>query len=153
MKYLKTLLFGGDGAATRWGDIGLTIARICLGLGMAIGHGFSKVFPDGGFGPSEQFINGVAKLDFPAPTVFAWLAALTEFLGGLLLAAGLLTRPAAFFLAGNMFVAAFLAHANDPFWAAGGANKEFALLYCVPFVMFIFTGGGRFAVDALLRKK
>ncbi len=150
---LKNILFGGHGAATRFGDIGLTFARVCLGLGIAIGHGYSKIFHDGGFGPSEQFINGTAQLGFPAPMLFAWMAALSEFLGGLLLAAGLLTRPAAFSLAGTMLGAAFLAHRNDPFWAAGGANKEFALLYCVPFMMFIFTGGGRFAVDALLRKK
>lgn len=153
MKAIKRMLFGGDGAATRFGDIGLTLLRAAVGLGIAIGHGYGKVFGDDGFGPSKEFISGVVEMGFPAPMLFAWMAALTEFLGGLLVAAGLLTRPAAFFLAGNMAVAAFIAHKDAPFWAAGGPNKEFALLFFVPFVMLIFTGAGRYSVDAFLRRK
>ncbi len=152
MNMLKTILFGGHGAATKFGEIGLTLLRVAFGLGMAIGHGYGKVFHANGFGPDQDFISGTEALGFPAPTLFAWMAALTEFVGALLLAAGLLTRPAAFFLAGNMAVAAFVAHKSDSLFGAP-PNKEYALLYQIPFAMFIFTGAGRYSVDALLRKK
>lgn len=150
--FIRNFLFGGPGAATRFGDIGLALARIGLGAFLAIGHGYGKIFAaDGSFGPSEQFVGGVAAMGFPMPIVFAWMAALTEFLGGTLLALGLFTRPIALALAFNMAVAAFVAHAADPFFTTGGRSKEFALLYFIPFVMFFFTGAGRFAIDALLR--
>lgn len=151
---IKSFLFGGHGAVTRLGDFGLLVARLGLGLGLALGHGFGKLFHDGTFGPPATLIDMTRKLGFPAPTAFAWMAALTEFVGGLLLAAGLLTRPAALFLTFNMAVAAFLAHKDAPLFMTGaGASKEPALLYLLPFFTFIFLGCGRFGVDAMLRRK
>ena len=145
-------LFGGPGAATALGDFGLAVARIGLGLLMAFGHGLGKIWADGSLGPADRFVEGVGKLGFPAPTFFAWCAALTEFVAALLLAAGLVTRPAAMLLCGNMLVAAFLQHGKDPIFNPGGPNKEFALLYLLPFFMFLTTGGGRYSIDRFLRK-
>lgn len=154
MSKLIRLLSSGEGAASRFGDFGLALARVAFGLGIAIGHGYSKVFHDGTVGPPQMLIDGVKGMGFPAPTLFAWLAALTEFFGGLLLAAGLLTRPVALALVFNMGVAAFVAHKDAPFWASGsGPNKEFALLFFVGFAIFFFTGAGRFSLDALLRRR
>ncbi|WP_428938612.1 DoxX family protein [Fontivita pretiosa] len=148
---IRKLLFGGEGAATVFADIGLTILRLGTGLGISLGHGLGKVWGPEGFGPSPQFVAGVQGLGLPLPTAFAWLAALTEFAGGLLLAAGLFTRPAALFLSINMAVAAFVVHADAPLFMTGqGAAKEPALLYLLPFVFFIFAGGGWFSVDHLL---
>ena len=93
MKALNNLLFGGAGATTRFGDLGLLIQRLGFGLAISIGHGMSKVYHDGSVGLSDQFLSGVKGMNFPAPTAMAWLAALTEFLGGLLIALGLMTRP------------------------------------------------------------
>ncbi len=62
-----------------------------------------------------QFAEGVAELGFPFAIFFAWMTALTEFFGGILIASGLGTRVAAGFLFINMAVAAFLRHAPDPF--------------------------------------
>jgi putative oxidoreductase len=56
---------------------------------------------------------------------------------------GVATRFAAVPLAVTMLVAAFAIHADDP-WA----KKELALLYAVPFVTLVFTGAGKFSVDA-----
>jgi putative oxidoreductase len=149
---IKNFLFGGAGATTRFGDFGLFLLRVGVGLGIAIGHGWGKVYQPGHIGPTDGFISGVAKMGFPAPTAMAWLAALTEFLGGLLLAAGLLTRPAALGLAFNMGVAAFVAHASARMWGPEAPNKEFALLYFVAFLTFVFTGAGRFSLDKFFRK-
>lgn len=149
---IKNILFGGAGAATRFGDIGLLLLRAGVGLGIAIGHGWGKIYQPGHLGPTDAFISGVEKMNFPAPTAMAWMAALTEFLGGLLLATGLLTRPAALALACNMGVAAFVAHANARMWGPEAPNKEFALLYFFAFLTFVFTGAGRFSLDRFFRK-
>src|SRR5688572_18572006 len=151
---IKSILFGGRGAGSAIADIALSIVRVSTGLLMAVGHGKSKLFHDGPFGPPEGLIRGTQALGFPAPTLFAWCAALAELVGGILIALGLLTRPAAAILVFNMAVAAFGAHLHDPIFAAkrGDPSKEMALLYLLPFFLFMFTGGGRFAADAAIRR-
>jgi putative oxidoreductase len=123
-------------------DLGLLLFRIFIGLAMGFAHGLGKI------PPNDELIGGVAALGFPIPTVFAWLAALSEFFGGLFIAIGLFTRYAASFLGFTMFVAAFLAHAQDPF-----QNKEMALLYLVSCLLLIFSGAGKYSLDHSLRKK
>jgi len=123
-------------------DLGLLILRLSFGLAMAFAHGLGKV------PPSERFIEGVSSMGFPFPVFFAWSAGLSEFVGALLIAAGLLTRPSAVLLAGTMFVAAFIRHGADPF-----NQKELALLYFAFSLAFIFLGAGRFSLDAIIRKK
>lgn len=139
---IKTLLLGGAGGGSPIADAGLLVLRLFAGLAMAFAHGLSKVQD-----PS-QVISGAGHLGFPAPTFFGWMAALSEFGGGILLALGLATRPAAFLVASTMFTAAFLAHGNDPF-----AKKEMALLYLAISACFLLTGAGRFSLDALFAKR
>lgn len=121
-------------------DTGLLLLRAAFGAGIAF-HGFGKVTGD-----MTKFAEGVARIGFPLPLFFAWAAALSEFLGGLFLAAGLLTRPSALFVAFTMAVAAFGAHGADPF-----KKKELALAYLVVAAAIFFTGPGRFAFDSLFR--
>lgn len=146
-------LFFGAGIRSPFGDFGFAAMRIGIGLYMALGHGYGKIFGEDRFGPSEQFIGYTESLGFPAPEFFAWMAAITEFVGGLALAAGLLTRPAALGMIGTMVVAAFIAHGDDP-WVAqpGERSKEMAMLYMLPAIAILAIGGGRFSVDALLRR-
>jgi putative oxidoreductase len=152
MKALNNFLFDGSGATSRMGDFGLFILRAGFGLAIAIGHGMGKVYHDGSVGMSEQFLNGVKGMQLPAPTAMAWIAALTEFLGGILLAIGVFTRPVAIALVINMAVAAFVAMKDAPLFSLVGPNKEFPLLFLVVFLTFVFTGAGRFSVDKFLRK-
>lgn len=123
-------------------DLGLLVLRVFAGLGLALAHGLGKI------PPSERFISGVIEMGFPLPGVFAWAAGLSEFVGGILLAIGLLTRPAAFFVLVTMFVAAFIRQAGDPF-----GERELALLYGAVAVLFLFAGSGRFGLDALLLRR
>jgi putative oxidoreductase len=146
MKSIKPLLFGGPGSSTLLGDVGLAIARVGIGMLLAWNHGYGKVWGEQGFGPSDKFIAGVTQLGFPAPTLFAWCAALTEFLGAILLALGLLTRPVAAILCFNMAVAAFGTHLHQ-----GLSKQEPALMYLLPFAMFALVGAGRISVDHLIR--
>jgi putative oxidoreductase len=121
-------------------SLGLLWLRIMMGLGMAY-HGYGKVFG----GHMEGFAEGVANMGFPAPMLFAWLAALSEFAGGLLVAVGLGTRYAACMIFGTMFVAAFVRHAADPLQV-----KELALAYWAMAGALICTGGGKFALERKL---
>jgi putative oxidoreductase len=151
---LKAILFGGPGTGGVLADAALAVMRLSIGLLMAVGHGKGKLWHAGGFGPPEGLIRGTESLGFPMPTFFAWCAALAEFVGALLVAVGLFTRPAAAVLVFNMGVAAFGVHLHDAFVAPPGSDapsKEMALLYLLPFLLFMFTGGGHFSADAMIR--
>lgn len=139
---IRDLFFGGSGGANKTVDVGLAILRVVAGVAMAVNHGASKIQD-----PS-QIIRGAGGLGFPAPTFFGWMAAISEFFGGILLALGLTTRPAAFLVACTMFTAAFFAHASDNF-----KTREPALLFLSIAVLFLLAGSGRYGVDALLRRR
>lgn len=147
MPTLLTTLAGGDESRSAAADLGLAILRIGTGLMMACGHGQTKVPPKAGF------VELVGGLGFPLPEVFAWAAGLAELGGGLLIAAGLCTRPAALVLAFTMAVAAFMQHGADPLFFRDGPSKELAVLYLLAAIAFSFAGGGRWSIDALLRRR
>ena len=137
------LLFSGEKIEGMKANLGILILRLFTGLTMAFAHGIGKIPPSSGFiGMIES------KLGLPMPGLFAWSAALGEFLGGIFLALGLMTRPSAFFVFFTMGMAAFNAHVSDPF-----ARKEKALLYLVISLFFIFTGPGKFSLDGIIRTK
>lgn len=136
---MKHILYGTS-VDSKAASTGALVLRLVIGLSMALAHGLGKM------PPSDKLIEGVTGMGFPLPVVFAWAAALSEFAGGLLIAIGLLTRPAAAMLAITMGVAALVAHAADPF-----QKKELALLYMAASLALVFIGSGRYAVDAFLR--
>ena len=132
----KLLFTNGEFINSTSGHAGLLILRLFAGLTMAFAHGAGKI------PPNEQFIGFLEVLGLPMVIVFAWLAGLAEFLGGILVAIGLLSRPAALSLMVTMLVAAFLAHANDPF-----QKKEMALLYFFVFLLVFLMGPGKYSLD------
>ncbi|KHD89914.1 MAG: DoxD-like family protein [Bdellovibrio sp. ArHS] len=123
-------------------DVALAILRVFIGFTMAFAHGLAKL------PPNEMLIGGVSSMGFPAPELFAWLAALAEFAGGIFLAIGLLTRPAALMVIITMLVAVFGAHGADPF-----QKKEMALLYLFTAFFFMLHGAGRWSVDHFITKR
>lgn len=137
---MRKFLFKVTPESSKLLELSVFIPRVFLGLTMALTHGMGKV------PPPEQLVAGVQGLGFPAPVFFAWAAGLSEFAGGILLALGLLTRPAALFLSFTMLVAAFGAHLNDPFQV-----KEMSLLYLVGFLTFAIRGSGKWSVDQYIK--
>lgn len=117
--------------------LGLLWLRVLAGLGIAT-HGFGKLFS----GRIEGFAASVAALGFPFPAFFAWAAALSEFLGGLCMAAGLFTRLGAASVFVTMTVAVFVRHAADPL-----AVKELALAYWTAAGAVFLSGPGPFSLD------
>lgn len=155
----------------RFQAAGLLVLRAAAGVGMTY-HGFGKVFgfrmmPDGSTVHAVTlFAQGVGEMGLPAPYAMAWIAALSEFLGGILLIVGLGTRAAALFVAGTMFVAAFLRHkalhhlaaslgilAVDPAIREKWGNPELALAYLFASTAIVLLGGGKFSLDAKLFTK
>ncbi len=123
--------------ATPWSaDVALLALRLWFGLAMAGAHGLGKMKS------LATFTAKVGEKGVPFPEILGPAAALSEFGGGLLIALGLLTRPAATFAAITMVVAAFHIHALDPF-----AKKELALSYAVAYLVILVAGPGRFSID------
>jgi putative oxidoreductase len=134
-------------------SFGLLVLRVGVGVFMAT-HGWGKL---------QQVLDGNFKFADPigiGPTASLLLLTGAEFFGALFVALGLATRYAAAALAFAMGVAAFVAHGNDP-WSMETAvkayfakesetfsSKEPALLYLIPFLALVFTGAGRYSLDA-----
>jgi putative oxidoreductase len=150
-------------SADRRRDLALLVLRLS-GLGLAFAHGLGKL--TGLAGGEQRFVEGVARLGFPMPVVFAWAAALTEVVGGLLIAVGLATCVAAALAAVVMAVAAFVRHhALQQLAAAAGVasvdpevierwgKPEGALVYLVCFLAIALLGAGRWSLDHWLRAR
>jgi putative oxidoreductase len=144
-------------------DFALLLVRV-LGAFLALGHGWGKLVRLTS-GEGARFVEGVARLGFPLPEVFAWSAALAEFAGGLLILLGLATRYAAGFAAFTMAVAAFGRHrAWDQLMVYLGRSQvpeatleawgdpELALVYLVVFLALALAGPGRIALDYLFHR-
>jgi putative oxidoreductase len=122
--------------------LGWTVVRVVFGVLLSAAHGLPKVM-DG----VARHTNTVASLGFPSPSVFAWLSALTEFAGGLLIAVGLFTRPVALLAVSNMAVALYR-HRADPF-----SRMEMPLLFLTVFVAMCLAGAGPWSLDAKVRHR
>lgn len=115
--------------------LGLFFLRLALGAIM-VAHGYHKVF--GGLHKHASF---VASLGMPA--WLGYLSAFSEFLGGILLVVGFLTRLAALAICIDLCVAIFKVDLHRGL--VGGYEFPFALA-AMAFAM-IFTGPGPISAD------
>lgn len=123
--------------------LGLFILRVVLGIIMVV-HGYHKVF--GGLHHHAQF---VASLGMPA--WLGYVSAFTEFLGGIALVAGVLTRIAALAVCADMCVAIAKVHWHNGLTGQGGF--EFPLSLAAIAFALIFAGAGPISVDWLTGRK
>lgn len=126
-----------------WSDRMLAIFRIVAGL-MLISAGTTKLF-------------GVPASPMPdAPTVALLsqmgVGSVLEIVGGALIVLGLLTRPVAFVLAGEMAVAYFQFHFPQSFWPTANGGLP-AVLYCFFFLYLAFAGAGAWSLDGVLARR
>ncbi|GHC55739.1 DoxX family protein [Streptomyces cinnamoneus] len=143
-----TYAYGDRGGAPPAGadtgvSLGLLLLRLMLGIIM-VGHGTQKLF--GWFdGPGiDGVAKGFAALGYPAPKAMAVIAGLSETLGGLGLALGLLTPLAAAAVLGTMVNALGVTWDGGFFLPKG---VEFTLLVALSATALALTGPGRYSVD------
>jgi putative oxidoreductase len=114
-----------------------------------------------------RFVYGLLFAGFGAMTLFhwpvppthptefgawpGWYAGVIQFVAGLLIAAGLFTRAAAFIASGEMAVAYFWIHQPRSLWPIGdppgGNGGTLAILFCFAFFLLVFTGAGSYSID------
>jgi len=129
-------------------SFGLLILRLGIGALMAT-HGWGKV---------EMVLDGDLSQWQDPLGIGAWPslvgAAFAEFVCSILVMAGLVTRFAAVVVVFSMGVAVLVVHRNDPLMMGSTpGSKEPALLYVIPFLALVFTGAGRYSLDALLFRR
>lgn len=120
-------------------DVSYNLLRITAGL-LFMQHGAQKLF---------GWLDGRQVSDIVSIT---GAAGILEFFGGALIALGLLTRPVALILSGEMAVAYFWRHLPGGFWPILNRG-ELAALYCFIFLFFAAHGPGTWSLDALIRRK
>lgn len=127
---------GGSGPVA---SLGLLLARLSAGGLLVYLHGWDKLVS---FGQNAA--------TFPDPLGIGSRYSMAGTIGGevvfpVLVALGLCTRLSAIPPAFTMAVAAFVVNAGET-WK----KKELAVLYLACFVVLMFTGAGRYSLDALV---
>jgi putative oxidoreductase len=129
-------------------EVGLLLVHVVIGVLLA-GHGSQKLFGIlGGYGleGTGAYMEGFG---LKPGKLFAALAGSAELIGGLLLAAGLLTPLAAALIAATMFVAARTDHAGKGLWIFNG-GAEYVLSVAAVVIGLAFNGAGRWSLDAAI---
>jgi putative oxidoreductase len=122
-------------------SLGPLLVRLGVGIVMVV-HGAGKLFSVGPAASSiADFTGVIASLGLPAASIFAWLVAIIEFGGGLLVLFGLLTRYAAIAIAINMLVATVLVHLPN-----GYLKSESTLVLFLAALSLVVSGAGKLSV-------
>ena len=122
------------GRAAAWGPFFL---RVAVGAVFVV-HGAQKLF--GAFGgPGLQNFSGMmSQMGLRPAMAWATAVALVEFVGGIMLVLGFMTRLPALLIGVVMAVAVFFVHLSDGFFAF-----EFPLVLLAACICLLLTGGGR----------
>jgi putative oxidoreductase len=128
---------------------GLVILRVSAGLTIFYVHGWHKL---GGWmaylqhGTPWKLAEEVAGMHFPAPLVSAVAATMVQSICSLFIVVGLFTRINAALLVGVLGVAILQNLLSD-------RDPLLAILYTVIVFTLLLAGGGRFSLDAWLKKR
>jgi len=124
--------------------LALLLMRLTLGAIM-MAHGYQK-FSHG----LQHFAGWVGSMG--VPSWLGYVSALTELIGGLMVFVGFFTRPAAFAICINLFVAIWKVHLHNGLMGSPDhPGYEFPLAAATLAFALIFLGGGPIAIDHILR--
>jgi putative oxidoreductase len=125
-----------------WTNRMLSMFRIVAGL-IFMSAGTTIVF-----GYPHNPMPGMPPFD---PTSQIGVGGMLEMVGGLAIVLGVLTRPFAFLLAGEMAVAYFQFHAPRSFFPTLNEGVA-AVLYCFFFLYLTVAGAGTWSIDAMIAR-
>ena len=126
------------------------VVRIVLGV-IFIAHGSQKLFGAFGGPGVVGFSMFMKQLHMNPPLLWAFIVSLTEFLGGMGVLFGLLTRWAALGLTSTMVVAIALVHGKNGLMGPGGFEYNLALIALS--LALVFWGPGKISLEGAFGKE
>jgi putative oxidoreductase len=135
---------------TALATIAYPLRRVAVGA-FLLPHGAQKLF--GWFGADPAGERGLfEEVGLKPPGPWIVFIGVIQFMGGILLVLGLLTRPAALVVAISMLGTAwFVTHRDGWFWNRRG--MEYSLFWAIAAFVVFCNGGGAFSLDALLGRE
>jgi putative oxidoreductase len=129
-------------------NFGLLIIRLVIGI-LFMGHGAQKLF--GWFGGYGLKGTGgwLESIGMKPGVTMALLAGLTELVGGILFASGLLTPLAGIMIAATMVIGIAKVHGPNGLWATSN-GYEYNLVLIAIAIGIALVGPGQYALDTLL---
>lgn len=126
-------------------DAGLLAMRLMLGF-VFMYHGYGKIVSEHGV---AGFATAIEGMNIPFPVLNAWMATLTELVGGalLILTGGRFFRLVTIPMIITMLVAGFVAHSGFSAQTGGG---EYPLTLAVMLFALTLMGAGRWTATGLL---
>jgi putative oxidoreductase len=128
-----------QGLSEVWSPRALSVLRIVTAF-LFMTHGTAKLFQI----PHLQMFDNLQLMSLIG------VQGILEAGGGVLLLIGLLSRPVAFILSGDMAVAYFMSHWPES-WLPLLNDGDLAVLYCFVFFYLSVAGPGPWSVDTLRR--
>jgi uncharacterized membrane protein YphA (DoxX/SURF4 family) len=145
---IRQFLFGTSLNNNTTLNIVWLLFRLHIGLSLALNAGLPKM--KDGMAP-DWFVKQVGEIGFTfiSPAFWATIASWGEFIGGICLALGLLTRFSAIQLAFQFFVISFIWYDNPV--PVLGMYFQQTLFW--GYVLAAFAGGGKYSLDNLIIKR
>lgn len=145
-------LFFDCGTRDATASLGIIVLRVLVGLMMLVGHGIPKIE---NFAARKEFfyVPDFLPTSWSSMSLMACIGA--EVIATTFLIIGFATRPAAFVLGFTMVVAAFGALGAAPWFQTSPTlveTKELSIMFLIPMISIILSGGGAYSLDALFYK-
>ena len=136
-------------------DYSLTVARVLLGV-VFFAHGAQKMFGWFGGPGLSGTLSFFEKLQMPVAV--AWFGILVEFLGGLSLLFGLLSRVAALAIIAEMIGAVLTVHIHFGFFMNWFGNQkgegfEYHLIAIAVAFLIMVQGAGALSIDYIVSSR